>query len=168
MSLNAVQQAIAGFLNGVQAQGYTEPLACSVDLPIASVVKVQQPVAFVWGGTGHENRLTIPRGEATAGTEGWKETLHAISVTVFSIELANDPNRTWRFPNLLDTVMATLRSITPMPQQITDPQTGAVSDLLDLGESFDWDYDIDRTINPQNTLRNMARLDVAVREEFKA
>lgn len=162
MSLNAVQTQIAAYLTGLTSKGYTQPLQASVTQPVAEFAKLGTPLAYVWGGAATESRLAIPR------IHGWKQDLHTVSVWLFALDLAVDPDRGWKFPVLIQTVRNALATATPMPVQITDPQTTETSTMLDLGEEMTWEYDIDRTVADQRTVRHVCRLDVSLREEFNA
>lgn len=162
MSLNAVQQKIAGYLTGLTSKGFTTPISAQVLQPVATWAKVTAPLVFVWGGAATETRLTIPRGP------GWKHDAHTISLWLFALDLAADPNRAWRFPVLIDTVLAAMRGASPMPAALTDPQTFKTSQLLNLGEEMTWEYDIDRTLADQRMIRHVCRIDVSVLEEFNA
>lgn len=162
MSLNAVQQQIQSYINGLTSLGYAKPIDARVQQPVADFAKLDTPIVFVWGSTGSESRVAIPRGP------GWKQDAHKVSLWVFGLSMANDPNRAWKFPVLIQTVRNALATASPMPVQITDPQTRETSTLLNLGEEFTWDYDIDRSLADQRLVRNIARIDVSVLEEFRA
>lgn len=162
MSINAVQHQIVVFLTGLPSKGYPTPIAAQVALPTGTNAKMARPEVYVWGGAATESRIAIPRGQ------GWKQDLITVSVWLFGVEQANDPDRAWKFPVLIQTVRKALAGASPMPIQITDPQTGEVSTMLDLGEEMSWEYDIDRALADQRLVRNICRLDVSLREEFNA
>lgn len=169
MSLNAVQQQIQSYLAGLPSQGYPGALDARVEQPVGEFAKLGTPLVFIWGAAGHETRLALPRPDATVGRgPGWKQDAHTVSLWIFALAQASDPDRAWKFPVLIRTVCKTLASVTPMPAPLTDPQTGETSTLLNLGEEFTWDYDIDRTVADQRMVRNVCRLDVTALEEFNA
>lgn len=160
MSLNAVQTKIASLLTGVASKGYATGIDARVEQPVATFAKMGTPLVFVWGGAADETRIAIPRGQ------GWKQDLHTVSLWLFALDMANDPDRGWKFPVLIQTVRKTIATAAPMPVQITDPQTNETSTMLDLGEELKWEYDIDRTLADQRLVRHICRIDVSLREEF--
>lgn len=125
---------------------------------------------FVWGAAGVETRIATPRptNPAVPNSAGWKQDAHSVGVWIFAVQLASDPNRAWKFPALIQAARNALATASPMPVQLVDPQTGDISTMLNLGEHFSWEYDIDRTLADQRLVRNLCRLEVAVLEEFQA
>jgi hypothetical protein len=162
MGLNAVQAQVASYLNGLPVVGYNAAVSARVLAPVDEYMKVSNPTVFVWGGAATFKRTAIPRGP------GWMGVEYIVSCWIYGLELANDPNREWKFPAAVDAIAKALYGASPMPAQITDPQTGAVSHLMDLGEHIKWEYDIDRTVSVQNLVRNVCHMEVTALEEFNA
>lgn len=169
MTVNALQQKIVTYLTGLSSKGYTGVIDARVEQPVAAYAKVDTPLIFVWGATANESRLAIPRPDAGIGRgPGWKQDAHKVSLWLFGLALANDPDRAWKFPVLIQTVRKALAGATPMPVELIDPQTTETSFLMDLGEEMTWDYDIDRSLADQRLVRNICRLDVSAMEAFQA
>lgn len=169
MSLNSVQQQVRGYIDGVLVTGWENPIDCRVLQPVNDYAKLSTPLVFVWGAAGAESRIAIPRNNAPgAAGPGWKQDDHMLGVWIFGLELASDPNRAWKFPVLIQAVRNALAYASPMPVQLTDPNTGDISTLMDLGEKMTWEYDVDRTLADQRLIRNLCRLEVAAKEVFQA
>lgn len=178
MTVSAIQQFVKDTIQGTVSPDWQSPLLSAVSVPIPGVLKLKQPLAFVWGASWREVRRTIPR--ATAGTNptlidpssntpvqaGWKDRYYTVSIWIYGAELPNDANRDTKFPGLIEQVMNTLRMVA-IPQPIEDLKTHEFSTVLSIGEEFSAEYDVDRTFADQRTLRNECRLDVQVNEEFQ-
>lgn len=178
MTLSSVQMYVRDVIQGVEAPDYASPLLSAVSVPIPGVLKLAQPLAFVWGASWREDRISIPR--AAAGINptlidpnsgqtvpsGWKERFYTVSAWIYGAELPNDPNRDTKFPVLIEQVMDTIR-MTSLPQPIVDEKTGEHSKILSIGENFSAEYDVDRTLADQRTLRNECVLQISVQEVFQ-
>lgn len=175
MPVNTVALYVQGLLQGTQAPGET-----GLPGPLEALITPYDPDesgearAYIWPMTGHEARRTIPRGPVTvngapspAGTAGWKQATHQVSIFLVWFGYDNDPNADTSFPALVDFVMAVLRS-SKNPATATDPYTGLVSELLDIGENLTYEYVPVLSTDDQRILRYDARIDVHCTEYFQA
>lgn len=81
-----------------------------------------------------------------------------------------DPQADNQFPSIVDAVLACLRNVALRDQseQVTDPVTGQVSDLLNIGENMSWEYAPVRALVDQRYLRYDARVTLDTEEWFQA
>lgn len=160
MSLTAVQNAVAGMLDGLVA-GSLPPAQAWV-LPPPVTQPADYPQIYVWGGRLVEARATIPRGP------GQKRINHRIDLYVhWTSDNSNDPNSVVAFPVLLDAIRHVMRSV-PLPVELTDPVTGEVSNLTDFGENMVLDYSTPTATADQRWLMNVGAIRVNAYEWITA
>lgn len=173
MPLNAIQQWLASdeVLNGLQSPQYA-PLNAVVtshiqspdvlDLVDTGGIMRPVPFAFVWVNNGHEDRQTMPRGQA------WKKIKWRVQVVLQVVENPDDPLRATAFPLLIDQIRAFLGNpaTLSMPIIISDPVTGAQSQVLNVGEEIDYEVFIPDMIGAggQALVRPAARLNLLIEE----
>ena len=161
MSINAVENYVYSKLNGLAS--YQFPNAQAWVLP-PSVTYLTTPQLYVWGGVADETRHTLPRGLGEKHNI-FQLTVYLQAATSNSIDPAAIPGPD-AFPVLIDTVMATLRSIT-IPVAITDPITGAASIIQTIGEHIGMVHPTPIASVDQAWLWHNATLKVWITEEFQ-
>ena len=176
MTLLAVQDYTQGILNGMSSTGWQKPLVAYVKSPIPGLAELQQPMGFIWGAAARETRTSIPRSApgvnptlAKPGTtvhSGWKERPITVTIWLYGVQLNSDPNSDTKFPVLIEQVLNALR-MTEVPAYLVDRVTGEQSKLMNIGEEFSWEYDVDRTLADQRLVRNECRIDVSALEQFQ-
>ena len=154
MSLNTVQLYTQQQLDGLTCA--TLPAAQAWVLPPPTTQPADNPQIYVWGGRSDESRMTLPRFRAQ------KRIAHTISLWIQWVSDSN-PDNVQQFPVFLDTITYTLRSL-PIPAQLTDPTTGAVSTLLNMGERIITEYGTPLALQPQGLLLHTAAMSLAVAE----
>ena len=166
MSLNAVQQHVRTILTGMLCTTYgTAPLQAYIAPPIPDTMVT--PRCYIWGATFRENRYTAPRINVTPGTAGFKMVTYQLQHYLFVMDDPNTPGVESRFPVLITQVQELLRT-TPMNVHITDPQTGVVTQLLSIGETFQVRYDLERTLKDQRYVRLLAQITATIKEAKQA
>lgn len=100
------------------------------------------PLAFVWGGKMKSARESMPRNRAGQDGSGfqkyrWMVDIYLSYETVS--DTTNEPQVDQEFPLFVDAVINALRT-DPMPVFITDPTTGAQTQLTQIGEQMILDY----------------------------
>lgn len=134
------------------------------------------PAVYIWGSHGEESRLTLPRAaHANLATGGDKQLTHRVDCWVVWFGPSQDDGTSniavdYQFPAVLDAVMGALRNapLVDASQHITDPVTGAGSQLLAVGERMTWDYGPVRAVADQRYLRYDAGVNCEVIEVIQA
>lgn len=130
-----------------------------------------EPAIYIWGSTADERRDSIPRAApGDLSTGGWKVITHRVSMWLIWFGPSDDTNADVLFPAALDAVCATLRNvpILDQTQHASDPVTGQVSDLLNVGEQLSWEYAPVRATADQRYLRYDAQITAVIQEWFQA
>lgn len=96
------------------------------------------PTAYVWPADFDESRDdeqggAIPRNTGPGTPSGNKAIEHMIEVFIIYFQAGDDPDADSLFPGIVDAVLAAFRTSAD-PAPITDPWTGATSNLYDVGE----------------------------------
>lgn len=167
MTIGAVQAQVQTLLSGLAVPGYAQPMRALVKVPVPDKIVLGQPLAFIWGGAGNRSRMALPRENPAFQTSvGWKGNEHQLGIWVYAVSLANadtqDP-----FPAAIEAICGALEAAV-VPARVADPVTGSISYLVDLGERISWEYDIDRTIGDQRTVRSLCHLEASCLESFQA
>jgi hypothetical protein len=138
-----VKQALDGltFPSGVTFDGTTAVPNLQAFISVPQVAQLTTPTAFVWGGYFNEKRRTMAGQRATSvnTSSGFRRAEYRMDVIVRYAIPHNTPILDSVFPVIVDSVMERLRGI-PMPQALTDPQTGKQSTMVIVGEDFDVQY----------------------------
>ena len=164
--VNAVQTYLHGLLDGVPVPSSAGPLQAFIEPP-NPLVDTINPGVYVWDSLGPEKRRAMPRGNVLAGTAGWKEIDHTAHLWVIWFGEETDPDSDTAFPSVIDTITQTLRSSAD-PAVITDPETGLVSYLIDVGEKINTDYPPVKAVADQRYLRYDAQFSLPILELFQA
>lgn len=159
MSLNAVQLHVLSLLNGITVPGQSDTLTAYVTPPV--VEALDGPRAYIWGGTGREQRRSAPRGY------GFKRVNWSVDTFLVYETDSESSDLDETFPLILDAVMGALRAA-PMPTQLTDPTTGAVSQMTAIGEDFTIEMPPERLLSPPRLLYYAARVTTTVTEDVQA
>lgn len=178
MPINSTALYIKSLLDGTQPPGET-----GLPGPLVALITPYDPDesgearAYIWPTAGPEKRRAIPRGPVTVnggpapqGTAGWKQMEHAISIFLVWFGYDSDDQIDSSFPLLIDHVMAVLRSSpnTGPGNIITDPQTGMVSQIVDLGEDMTYEYVPVLSTDDQRITRYDCRIEAHCTEMFQA
>lgn len=134
----------------------TLPPAQAWVLPPPITQPARNPQIYIWGGQLDENRMTLPR------FRGQKRVGHTFSMWIQWVSSNSDKN-VQMFPVFLDSIRAFLRSL-PIPAQLTDPITGEVSTLLNVGERILQEYGTPMPLADQRLLLHSAALRVVAAE----
>jgi len=140
MGLAAVQLHVKQLLDGLVAPQAVGPLQAHVAPPVPGSVTV--PQAYVWGARMREERQSVPRGA------GFRRARWDVYIWLYDVEASDDAQADTRFPALIDAVLNVLRTA-PMPVPLTDPVTGAVTQLVAIGEEFELDVGTPRATADQ-------------------
>ncbi len=159
MPLNSCQIYVQGLLDGLAIPGQAQPLQAYITPP--TVEDVDGPRAYIWGGRMRGRRQTAPRGIPPHA--GFKRLDWVVDVYLVDMELPDDPGLDQTFPVLVDAVMRQTWT-TVMPTYITDPTTGVLSQILQIGEDFELEYPPERTPATLRTLWYSCRLGLNVYE----
>lgn len=125
-----MQEYLRTQLDGLPSPG--NPDAAAYVQPPA-VLDATIPIIYIWGGSGDEDRYTIPR------ARGQKRIRHIVTLYLQWV-MTNDPVAARGFPRFIDALRAYLRGTITLPVALTDPDTGETSTLLNIGERIIWDY----------------------------
>lgn len=130
MSLISVQDYIASECDGLASPVFDTSIALVQPPPFIQLSPI--PVVYIWGGKLDEDRMTLPRlrgQKRVAWTiRGWVQWVGDNSI---------EDQR--RFPAFLDALRDHLRAVV-IPETLTDPYSGQVSKLLNLGERIIIEY----------------------------
>lgn len=154
MSLNSVQLYVVANLDGLTCA--TLPPAQAWVLPPPVTQPADNPQIYVWGGRSDENRMTLPR------FQGQKRVAHTVSLWIQWVS-DSAPENVQQFPVFMDTIRLLLRSL-PIPAQLTDPTTGEISTLLNLGERIIEEYGVPIALQSQGLLLHTAAMSLPVAE----
>ena len=122
---------------------------------------------YVWPATGPEKRRAMPRNTGRNTPAGWKKITHDLQIFLVWMDSPNDPDADVNFPLLIDYVMMLLRTA-PNPAMVTDPDTGQVSQMVNLGEVMSYDFVPPRTLEPEAWRRYDARIRCSLLELFQS
>ena len=160
MSLSAVMGYVKSELNGLTSAHY-QPATAWIQPPTPGDADPGSPQLFIWTERYHEKRRSMPRGM------GLKDGDHAVQVYVLVIDDPSDANADTAFPNLLNSIMETLRTVA-LPVALTDADTGATSNIVLIGEDFDVQTDAIRSVGDERYVRYLAVITVKVLEMWNA
>lgn len=167
MPLNSVQHYVHDLINNmvlpspVTGRG---PLDCAITPP--ALQSLDGPHCYVWGGHVDKERQTMPRG-AGFSKYPWRMSIWLIYETSAQLgPSGRNPNLDSEFPVLLDAVTKLLARTT-MPILITDPDTGDISQIQGIGESWSLDYPAERLPATMRMLLYTAEISMDVLEVFQ-
>lgn len=168
MGVNTVLQGIYGIVNGLIVPGTAGVLEAFI-MPV-DPRDDPPPAIYLWSSSGDESRESLPR-SGVPGTppsfSGWKEINHRVTAYLTWFQDNSDPAADVAFPSVVDVTMQALRSSTN-PLYTNDPQTGAPSDLVDIGERMTYTLVPPRAVADQRYLRCDAQIIIPVLEVFQA
>jgi len=145
MSVNAVQKLLRDALDALETPNVQLPPAQAwIAPPLPG--DAAAPQIYVWGAHWTERRMTGGRG---AG--GSKRRDYDVAIHIYAATVADDPNADSAFPLLIEAVIAKLASLA-MPVQLTDDETKAVTQLVEVGERFEVTYGVPRSLQDQRLL----------------
>jgi hypothetical protein len=121
---------------------------------------------YVWPASGPEKRIAMPRNSGMGTPAGWKQLPHEIQIFLVWMDNPDDPAADVNFPLLIDWVMDILRT-SPNPVQWTDPDSGIVSNFVNLGELQKYDFVPPRSLAPDAERRYDARISCTLWELFQ-
>jgi hypothetical protein len=161
--LNSIQQHCLTVIDGLQIPGSPDTLTASIQPP--NFDDLDGPRAFIWGGRMRGERQTAPRGEAPRA--GFKRLNWSVDVWLSYLTTPDADDVDQAFPLIIDAVMSAFWATT-MPTFITDPVTGLVSQLLQIGEEFELEAPTARATQTQRLLYYTALLSLDVYEAVQA
>lgn len=160
MPLNSVQLFVQGLLDGLAIPGSTQMLEAYVTPP--TVDELDNPKAYVWGGRLRGTRQSMPRGQ------GFKKLNWNVDVWLTYETNPDSPTVDQEFPLIVDAVMNKVWTTPLNDTFITDPTTGVRSQILAIGEDFDFEYPPERVPATLRMLYYTARLGLNVYEAIQA
>jgi hypothetical protein len=122
------------------------------------------PLIHVFTNHLSEKRQTMPRA-SNAGMGGYKKSRHSVDLFVLVTGKSTGAYADQAFPIFLEAVMAKLRSV-ELTIPITDPDTGAASTILSIGEEFEVEIAPVVTIATQRMVAWQSRITCPVDEAF--
>ena len=163
-----------GFVQSILT-GLTPPGKTGIKGPIDSLITPLDPDVnpdgiarvYVWPASGPEKRRAMPRNTGPGAPAGWKQITHALEIFLVWMDYPDDPQADVNFPLLIDYVMMILRT-SPNPALYTDPDTGVVSSMVNLGEVMSYDFVPPRTLEPDAMRRYDSRIRCSLLELFQA
>ncbi len=163
MGLTATQSYVQGLLQGLVGAYNGAPLEAWVDPPVADA-SAETPQAYILAAEGEGVRQTM------AYTAGFYRDVHQVYVYLEWMMPPNSTNGNLAFTNLIDTVVAKIRTSYTGAIEITDPATGLQSQLLVIGDKIRWRYLPQRNVGEsgQEWLDYAAQLtfEVQVKEQY--
>lgn len=129
MGLNAVLQHVKGVVDGLAIPGQQKPLNAAVVPP--PLEPMSGPMGWITPGPMRGQRQTAPRGP------GFTQPLWQVDITLDLQDLPTDPGLEQAYPLIVDAVLAALWAA-PMPVFITDPTTGVKTQMLAIGEEYEF------------------------------
>jgi hypothetical protein len=131
------------------------------------------PTVYLWMLPGSEERKlgdggTIPRNTGPGTPSGFKTASHEIGGWLLWNGYTGDDDTDILFPGYMDALCSALRTAYPMPAVLTDPWTGAVTNLVDLGEKITWDSPPPRALADEQYLRYDAMIRIPFCELIQA
>lgn len=165
MPLNSVEQYVAGIIQDMEIplQG-GPPLEVYITPP--TYEDIDRPKAYVWGGRARGRRQTMPRttsGLLVDGRSGFKEIDWTVDIYLLYESTPDGPYASQEFPVIVDAVMTKFWT-TPLNVFVTDPITGVVSEIVSIGEEWDFEMMPERTVNTLRMILYTARISMTVRE----
>ena len=157
MSLTGVQEYLRVGMDGLPTP-QTNPIKAWV-FPPPIVQTTDEPQMFIWAAALTESRMTMPRGK------GQKMARYPVSLTL-QYATPPDPDEPQSFPSVIDAVRAYLRSI-ELPAEVTDPVTGEVTWLVNIGETISVTYPTPIATTEQGYLAHRAVFRLPVSELMK-
>ena len=170
MPIVSAQTYVQGILQGATppgATGITGPIQCLITPLDPDVNPAGAARIYVWPAKGPEKRRAMPRNTGPHTPAGWKDLKHELEIFLVWMDTPDDPQADVNFPLLIDYVMMLLRT-SPNPAQVTDPETGLVSNMVNLGEVMTYEYVPPRTLAEQAFRRYDARIQCSLLELFQS
>lgn len=169
MPIVSAQSYVASILTNMVPPGQT-----GLRAPISALITPRTPdvnpdgVArcYVWPATGPEKRIAMPRNSGMGTPAGWKELAHQLEIFLVWMDNPNDKNADVNFPLFIDWVMDILRT-SPNPATWTDPDSGIVSNFVNLGEVMKYDFVPPRSLEPDAQRRYDSRVTCTLWELFQ-
>ena len=171
MPLVSVQSFFLSILDGLPMP-YGKPDAKAYITPPDPRVRAKIPAIYIWPSDGDENRSpelggTVPRNTGPNTASGTKGIMHRIDIYLTWFSTGSGKQQDPVFPAMLDAVMYALRFSTPMPVQMTDPNSGLVSEIYNIGEQMTYRTGIESTADEREK-RYDALITVNTWEIFRA
>ncbi len=104
-------------------------------------IQAKVPHIYIWPADGEENRSgdlggTIPRNTGPNTSSGTKGMMHFMDVYLTWFSTGSGTQQDPIFPGMVDAAMYALRFSHPNPVTITDPNSGLVSEIYNVGENM--------------------------------
>ena len=169
MPIASAQAYVQGILQGAAPPGATGikgPIQCLITPLDPDVNAGGGARIYVWPAKGTVKRRAVPRNTGPGTPAGWKDEKHDLEIFLVWMDSPNDPQADVNFPLLIDYVMMLLET-SPNPAQVTDPETGLTSDMVNLGEVMTYEYVPPRTLAEQAFRRYDARISCSLLELYQ-
>ena len=149
VSIVSIQQYLLSLLDGLPLP-LGIPAADAYITPPDPRVKAKIPAIYIWPSDGQENRSpelggTVPRNKGPGTPSGTKGLLHQFDIYVTWFSANSGKGQDPKFPAIVDAVMQALRTSLPNPYQATDPATGALSTIYNIGENLRYRIGVEST-----------------------
>ncbi len=170
-SIVTIQSYLRSLLNGLEMPA-SVPAAEAFITPPDPRVKAKVPAIYIWPSDGQENRSgelggTIPRNTGPGTPSGTKGLLHQFDIYVTWFSANQGKQADPLFPGIVDTIMGALRYSLPNPAEMTDPYTGLVSTIYNVGEVLKYRIGIEATAD-ERFLRYDSLIQCSVWEILRA
>ena len=134
MGIASVTQAVKAILDGLAMPGGLPGMDAYINAPDPNV-QTTIPTAYVWPTAFETSRDTLPRnlGPYSQAGAGFKAKQHSTDVFIVWMDGGSEDDADTIFPGIVDAAVAALETAS-MPALITDPYTGVVTELVNLGE----------------------------------
>jgi hypothetical protein len=160
-----VQQYVKGVMNGLPLPN-NQTLTAVITPPNPGDGTI--PTVYIWGSTVNEERQSMPRAKPGQPSTGGMKMLHyQLDMWLMWFGSADDAGADSAFPAVIDACTAQLRT-TQIQVQITDPSSGQVSTIQEIGEVIKVDYMPVIAMEDERWLRYDARLIVQITERLQA
>ena len=135
MSVNAVTQYVFNQIDGITVAGYNNPLKVFIAPPVAKGILKKQPVGFVQAKAYKWQRDSMPRAEyGDISTGGQFKRMYNVMVWIDGALSIANPDRSNIFYLIQEQIIG-IFSNAQLGGTLTDPKTGATSQLFSIGET---------------------------------
>jgi hypothetical protein len=169
MPISSALSYVRGLLDGLGMPGPATSLVCSITPPDPFADPGIIPTCYLWPANGRESRDgpagTASRNQGPNTSSGFKTLAHQMEIWL--VWDGADNGSAPLFPAMIDAVNAALRTAYPMPADVTDPYTGATSQMSNIGEVLSWRVSV-RPIPDSRNNRYEALLQVLITEVIQA
>lgn len=155
-------------VDGVASPGLDQLSVAYLNPPTSSEGAANTMLLFVWSDGVGEKRQTMPRQQnGIASSGGFKRVTHNVSIYAMLIGQSSNHDLSKAFFQGLDAIMASLRAV-EIPVSLTDPDTGILTYITEVGEDFKLQTDVVRSLSDQRYVRMLAKLTTTAYEQVQS